>query len=438
MKKILLSTVALVAFGAFSTSAMEQTLAKPAAQPAKKVVEVEVAENKAETSIKLEVGGYADWYLTYAKNRKNALVDYGYPVITAPAPMTDPTIAPIGKYNTFDVMGYAEVHFKGTAELKNGLTVGTVVELKAGTDPSTAHTTIDQSYVTVEGNFGRIIAGNVTNVGEQMAVTSPTVSTLGIQESDFERLVLRPVDVRGLDATYSTFDNISTKVSYITPTVGGLTFGISLMPSNNPDGQDDNVLLYDPVVSFRYASIASVKFEKELGGTNLTWGATYGFYKPDVQGFSPASSHANRKMHDVATGINLGFGNLTVGGSYRRVIANKASIFADEAGYAFDIGAMYEVGAYEFSINYLTSSTRNPKGDNAFGTALSNFIGEKNDTHSLLAVSAKYKMAPGVSFFTDVGYLTYTNREEKAVTPKAARVAENRGLAIAAGMNLTF
>lgn len=67
-----------------------------------------------------------------------------------------------------------------------------MIQLEAGTDSDTSDHTIDETYMTVDSKIGRIIAGNVKNVSNQMSVTSPNVSTLGVQETDFRRVITVP------------------------------------------------------------------------------------------------------------------------------------------------------------------------------------------------------------------------------------------------------
>ncbi|MCP4393172.1 MAG: porin, partial [Alphaproteobacteria bacterium] len=90
MKKILLGTTALVAAGVISSAA------------------------HASEPIKLEVGGYMDWWVAVA-DQENSYED-----------------AVGDQYNNVDVFGNGEIHFKGSTTLDNGVKLGVQVELEGG------------------------------------------------------------------------------------------------------------------------------------------------------------------------------------------------------------------------------------------------------------------------------------------------------------------
>ena len=134
-------------------------------------------------------------------------------------------------------MGDGELYFSGKTTLKNDVTIGAMIQLKVGTDSDTNNHVIDETYMTVDSKIGRVIVGNVKNVSNQMSVIAPSVSSLGVQETDFRRIVIVPAGFAYNKATYALLDDVSTKMSYITPTFSDLTFGVSLMPGNKTKGK---------------------------------------------------------------------------------------------------------------------------------------------------------------------------------------------------------
>ena len=263
--------------------------------------------------VELQLGGYMTWYGTYTNQKRTTLKQ------TGPASAT-----PIGEYNNFDLMGNAEIYFSGSTTLQNGVKIGAMIQLEAGTDSDTSDHTIDETYMTVDSKIGRIIAGNGKNVSNQMSVTSPNVSTLVVQETDFRRVITVPAYFSYNKATYALLDDISTKLSYITPTVSGFTAGISLMPGNKKKGKDDDNLLIPSggIKLFKYGADAAALFQHDFGSFNLEASASYSVYKPNLRvnasenpGLELASAE-EKNINEYGAGLNIGIGNWSVGGSY--------------------------------------------------------------------------------------------------------------------------
>ncbi len=401
MKRTLLPFMAWLVLSSTAPAASAQEARKQPAAPS--------------SPIQLELGGYMNWYGTYANQKRSTLVGF------AGAGMD----VPIGKYNSFDVMGSAEIYFSGSTVLDNGIKVGAMVQLRAGTDPDTDTNTIDQTYLTVDSGIGRIIVGNVKNVAYQMAVTSPNVSTVGVQETDFDRMIIMPVGFNYYNATYATFDDVSTKVSYITPTLAGFTAAVSLMPGNNTKGQDSNNLLF-PIYSnakdrpFRSGFVGVALYQGDFGRFNLDASLSYASYKPNYIFSNPLTNTffrpGTKRLQEYAGGINVGMGNWTVGGSYRYVDAPLD--MREYEGHVWDAGISYMFGPVETSVNYLQSRVNNE-------------FQPGKDQFSMYQVAGKYKLGAGVDTFVNIAYIEYDSADR-------ARGRSNEGVAVATGMSLAF
>ena len=391
MKKHLFSAALLTATTALSFPAFAQT------------AKTEVSNHP----IELQVGGYMTWYGAYGSQRKET---FG-----------------VGNYNHVDLIGDAEIYFSGKTKLDNGVEIGAMVQLEAGTDSDTSDQVIDETYMTVDSKIGRVIVGNVKNVSNQMSVTAPTVSTLGEQETDFRRIIAVPNGFYYNKATYAVLDDISTKMSYITPTFGDLTFGVSLMPGNKQKGKDSNTLLRNDGrrKPFRYGADAAALFEHDFGGFNLSASATYTVYKPNF--------HANnvdlkeKEINEYGGGLNIGIGNWTIGGSYhytnmsRETAAQMHDIWNQTIakGHAWDAGVKYTVGPVETSLTVLQSRADNLAFRN------------KKDIYTQYQLSGKYNMMKGVNAFMDVAYMDFKSALED-------KRQSNKGPAVAIGMDLSF
>ncbi len=402
MKKILLSAAALSVLTAGAAQAEDPVPASP---------------------VKLELGGFMTWYGSYANQKRATLVD-----ATGAG-----TLVPINEYNAFDIMGNAEIYFSGKAELDNGMTVGVMVQLEAGTDPATSSKSIDETYLTLDTKAGRFIVGNVKSTAAQMSVLAPTVSTIGQQDSDWSRMITVPYGFSAYSSAYSLVDDISTKISYITPTFNGFTAGFSVMPGNDSKGQDDNNLLF-PISGkaihrdFKQAFSAVGLYEGEIGGFDISSSISYSSYKPNplslgsINGTDVIIREPVKTIKEYAGGLNIGMGNWVVGGSYRYVDAAKTSVAVmqdDATGYMWDAGVSYSFGPFETSLNYLHSRKNN-------------YAFDGKDEYNLYQIAGNYKLGAGVDTFINVAYVEYESAD------KNVRGKSNEGLAVATGMNLSF
>ncbi len=360
--------------------------------------------------IELQLGGFMTWYGTYGNQRKMTTTNTGRIV---------------GEYNNFDLMGDAEIYFSGKTKLQNGVKIGALIQLKAGTDSDTNNHVIDETYMTVDSKIGRIIIGNTKNVSKKMSIIAPSVSSLGVQETDFRRILIVPAGFAYNKATYPLLDNISTKISYITPTFSDLTFGVSLMPGNKNKGKDSNNLLIpdDGIKLFKYGVDAAALYEHDFDGYSLSASATYTVYKPNLQ--ANAIPGKEKDIKEYGGGLNIGIGNWTIGGSYHytNMSQETAAFLIPRAnvakGAAWDAGVKFTAGPVETSANVLQSR------------ADSLLVNGKKDIYTQYQLSGKYNIIKGVSAFADLGYMYFRSASNN-------RALSNKGPVAAVGMNLNF
>ena len=345
--------------------------------------------------ITLELDGYMRWYGTFADFFKK----------------TDMPHLASGNVNKFDVMGDAEIYFQGATTLENGLKIGVMVQIKAGTEEKT----FDESYLFLQGNFGQAQIGNIKNVNYQLSVTAPTVSLMGVQESSYNRFGLFGLLGKSAEATYATWDDISTKLNYISPTVGGMTFGISLMPSNKSGGGDDTVLVDNAV--FQYGVSLIGLYTKRLNDDWLiTASAGYAHYKPRD---SFAGTH--RPIRDFSAGIRAEYKNFSFGGSFKRELSpfNTSAAgenFSNAQGRVWDAGVSYDNNLYGVSLTYTGAQTRDTALDSG------------KNTSDLIVAATKYRLGAGVSVFLDMSYAKVG----------FASGAKAQGIGSAAGFDVLF
>lgn len=348
-----------------------------------------------EGPLQLNLGGFTTWYAAGSYNKHT----------------------PAGEnYNRFDVMGDAEVYFEGTLTLSEDFKIGVMAQLEGGTDDYSD--TWDEVYMYAQGKFGKLIIGDARNVSYSMTVTAPSVSVLGAEWTYYTRQVNQPANVVFIDSTDSKdLDSLAPKLSYISPTVNGLTLGLSLTTAGNTRGHDASVLYpeNDPNGDYtlKYGAMGLVRYEAEVAqDTVLAASAYYGHYRPN----STAYSHSEQ---DFGLGMKVSSGAVSVGASYRRIMADAQSDFASRQGYALDVGVSYDAGKYAVSANYYRSQARGDLAD------------EADDRVDMYVVAAKYRLGAGVDLFADVGYLNF-----KDETRDGAK--GNEGVGTAVGFALSF
>ena len=415
MKKILYGTTAILAAGMISTSAN-------AAEP-----------------ISLSLGGYMNWYVGYADNDSNYLESLGAN----------------GEVNSVDVMGNGEVHFAGDTTLDNGIKVGVQIELEGGTDAASDTDGIDESYITVDTTYGRLIVGSNDNVAYQMHVAAKDVGRLGVQESELSQLILAPDAVSRLNSTSINTDSDATKITYVAPTYYGVTLGASWIPGTSAvDGEDTSIRQNDSAGNgFEEGYAFGAMYSDEFQGIGVNLSAGYANF--NVGG--------EERRDEQSYGANFTYMGFTLGGAYRHVndpqfddldpatgISGRGAVApltkgvptssfnvgtGNDDGYAWDLGVAYEAGPYGVSVAYMKSCV---EGDQAVGVdgsaARAAHLNNGEDEVELWLVSGKYNLGAGVDTFASFGHMNYDDE----IGNTAAVVRDNDGWALVAGLALTF
>lgn len=323
---------------------------------------------QASEPLKLQLGGFLEYYVTGASQ------DDGY--------------KDANRVNNFDVQGEGEIYFQGETTLDNGMTVGVMVQLEAGADSEDDGDTIDESYLYVEGKYGKVILGSTDNAAYLMRATAPNAAYTEVDDVAIPRYLARPDDVTD-NITDLGFDGDANKAIYMTPKFYGLQAGVSYSASNDGSG-DDGVAgseTIGKVANFDESWAFGLSYEREIGPVGML--ATAGYTIANGNG-------ANAKdAEDWAFGLNLTYAGFTLGGAYRVVDAPEGSFTAQNDGYAWDAGLMYAEGPYAVSINYRKSGAR---GDTATAG---------KDTIDTYALGGKYTLGAGVDLFGQLAYAQY-------------------------------
>ena len=342
MKKVLLGTSAIALAGAFATTA-----------------------NAVEWEVK--VGGYMEQYAAYATSDVDGLSGE--------------------EYDGVDSISDQEIHFLPSITLDNGIQIGANVQLEALTDGDQ----IDESFLFVDGSFGRVLMGSENSAGYLMTYGAPDVTFINVNSGSLPSFMpLTGTANNGTTAVGtgnqffrgtlgSTFvenatNNDAHRFTYFTPRFAGFQVGVSYAR----DSLQDNVA-YQNIDNRAFPFLDNIvdigaNYVNSFGAFDVAVSGRYGF--ASAQGPNP----------DVwGAGLNLGYAGFTIGGSYAD--QNDARWMDGEV---WDAGVSYETGPWGFSFTYMNGE--NVDDENFF---LGNTGSDEQLDQYLLGVS--YTLAKGVA-----------------------------------------
>ena len=352
MKKILLGSTAIVAAGMIASA--------PAG---------------AASKIKMKIGGYMEQWVGYVSNDDGVDQDF----------------------SGFDVKSDAEVMFKGSTKLDNGMTVGVNVQLEAN---SNAGDQIDESYIILKGGFGEINLGSENSAQYKMHY-APSDFGIGMNSGDESSWVATIADAGGdqisksgmfrapLGSTYVevTRANDSEKITYYTPRVEGFQLGVSYSPDSN---QDSNGMPNRDTNNTDLVMVGA-NFKRNMGGMSIGVSAGYGTV-------TDAPSAAG-SLEPSATnfGVKIGMGGMSAG-------VSMAS-FEDHGsgdGTSINAGVAYSSGKMGVSLAYLHGER-----DGSGTTGAGDLDGQSES--DVFHLSAKYSLGGGVTWAGTLGHVTFSS-----------------------------
>jgi len=403
MKKVLLATTALIAFGAVSANAAEP--------------------------VKLAIGGYMIEDVGYATNGSGQ-----------------------AKSNV-DVQSDVNVNFVGSSKLDNGITVGVEVDTFGSQRKDTrnvayngaaGNSDVKRSFLTASGGFGALIVGEREDALYIIHNSAPDVGDVGLQDGRWFQWVQTPANHRVYTATNtSRYDDRTQKISYVTPSFYGLAAGASYVPSTSLSsaGHASIVSNSDNANLTNTGSVNGTDFGGDVYGAGLTFNNTFGgvSVKADL-----GAAQANIVGLDVYQGgLQVGYAGFTFGGSILnrhvgssatvdvgslgRVTGQRLAKTAAYAGQSWDAGVAYATGPYAVSLGYF--------GDRSKDDGISGTMGNGGgaDSTGVWTLSGAYTMGPGVAWHNSVSKVTYTDGAGGQTAANA-----NKGYAVVTGLRVDF
>ncbi|SLN20367.1 porin [Oceanibacterium hippocampi] len=344
MKKILYGTTALVAVGAFAATGAQ------AAEP-----------------IQVTVGGYFQAAFVF--------VDYDND----------------DGRRSRTLQREAELIFGGSTTLDNGLQVGVQVQLEA----ETCADQIDESFIYLAGNWGRLNIGSENSAAYLMHVASapPSHWAFGLNSPNISLTGNFP------HTSPVSLTSDAEKVTYFTPRFAGFQLGASYAPDACEEGGCGGTFSGS---EFDDGSDGSVGDVIEIG-VNYTgkWNeiefaasGSYGTADDESTGDGP---------EEWSAGVRVGYAGFTIGAGYREF----DSVIGDETT-DWNVGVRYATGPWGVGIQYAAIEI-DPNN------------GNRSDVQAV-EVGGSYDLGPGVVLF---GGVQYWEGDYDSASARAGTIADD-------------
>lgn len=295
-----------------------------------------------------------------------------------------------GQAETRDVDWFqeTELHFGGETTLDNGLTVG--VHIEADTDAADGFA-VDESYAYFAGSWGRVNAGDEDGAAYLLQVAAPSADS----NIDGIRQFVNPVNFASMNIGITTTldyanDGQNTvgatsdvnKLTYLSPIFSGFQVGGSYTPDT---GASNNALtgVNTDEVANAYGSQYEVaaRYEGTAGSVGYIVGA--GYTTAELE----ADTGAQDDFDEWNVGVDLDLGAFGLGVVYTE---NNNGQDATDTNETLVIGADYTTGAFKLGASYLNNE--NNGGGNTFEA--DRFTG-----------GVVYSYGPGMSFRGSLSYI---------------------------------
>jgi outer membrane protein OmpU len=337
MKKILMSTSALVAAG--------MLVAAPAS-----------------ATVKIGLGGFMSMTAGFVDNDESFEVQANNGLGQT-------------ERDAFNLIMDSEVYFRGNTKLDNGTRVDVIIQMEAD---QVGAGTIDESYLRLTGGFGDVRIGSTAFATAVLRNTAVYTGPYRLDTPDLNNFISVPgaVTVRNGN-THAGAGNDRVKIAYISPIFNGLRFGASWLNNNANDNAlaavggtaGTAVQSYDIGVQYSAKNfnidLAHGKFIGNAAGTE-------DFYRGGFR----VTLGATRIGASMMKRDNVGSREVTIGQA-------KAGTTDSDQGDSFDIGISHRVGAYTVGVAYFNS-----KSDLAAG---------QDDEETSLSLGASTAIGPGVT-----------------------------------------
>ena len=212
----------------------------------------------------------------------------------------------------------AEIHFKGKTSLPSGTEFGFRVELEAESRDDGDQ--IDEHYLYVKGDFGKLILGAENGVGHLMQVRAPrfvpglkaydnSLTDAAIEKAYDIVLERNAIEDAHMSTKLEHISGDANKISYMTPKVGGLQVGVSFTPNNeNRNGGENNAANVADAEQTDILELA-LRYSGKIGGVGYRFGYS------SVEGETEGGGANEQDPESTSVGLQLSLGKYVFGGN---------------------------------------------------------------------------------------------------------------------------
>jgi outer membrane protein OmpU len=248
-----------------------------------------------------------------------------------------------------------ELRLKVLGQLDDGTLYGSEIQLEVA-DKQKSVMSIDEAYLFVAAQWGRIELGDEDGAMPKMAIYAPAVG-LGQLDGDYDQFTTESLqDVA--PPFYAAASEKSTKVTYYTPRFLGLQMGVSYAPETD---------LGNNVAAQRTAASdyleGGINYVTEVGDVGLVGGATV------VRSRGTSSSGSSGTTVGSSVGYQVGgqasYAGVTVGGGYTNYDGARG---IDDG---FNVGAAFQEESFAVGVQYARMQTRDGRTFDGIGSGVS-------------------------------------------------------------------
>ncbi|AIB13075.1 hypothetical protein ABAZ39_14015 [Azospirillum argentinense] len=285
------------------------------------------------------------------------------------------------------------------ATADNGLEYGGRIRMRAFNGAGNVRTMdADRAFIFVNSSFGTLQAGTINGLSDEFGIIGPNVEGIaGGPDNNTVEFLNGSSTYDLLPSTTNNFralasGDVGTKIIYLTPTIAGFQGGVSYMPRSG----DSHTSINRRQDNGGFQDVVEVggTYTNEFGGFSVAASAFYQFGDAVDDGVGAAATRFE-KLSSVHAGLNLGYGNFKIGGSYAYSgdSGYDKSVTTKEKQDIWIVGAQYTAGPLILAANYSHSRGN----DVATGTTPA-----KAD---LYQGGVTYTVAPGLTTGLEYSYL---------------------------------
>lgn len=241
----------------------------------------------------------------------------------------------------------ANVDFRGTTELDNGMTVGMVVDMYA----YSGGTAIDEMRVAISDDWGTIdIGGNDSAADLHNGVQWVTAN--GLSSGTWSGYAANAADSVGFMRNASSFTGDAQGIRYFTPTMNGLQVGVSYQ-GDSSDGNWGNIDSADE--NFNNTVSGSVKYSGDMDGVAIGFNAGVDHALSVTHtSASPAAQDDTATQYFLRASVSSG--GFTVGANYADFSYDQSATSMVDR-WTFSAMASYSTGPHTIGVEYATAES---------------------------------------------------------------------------------